>query len=83
MSEKVQGNQGVATVIWFSSAKGYGYLAREDGLKDLFVHYSNIAMEGFKTLKPGQKVSFELGANHKGEQAINVVILSEPEPEEK
>lgn len=68
-------------VCWFSAKKGIGFITRE-GEDDLFVHYSNIVATGFKTLKPGQKVSFELGENHKGPQAVNVVVVEEA-PEEK
>jgi len=68
---------------WFDSKKGIGFITKDDGSGDLFVHWSNIAMEGFKTLKPGQQVSYELGSNHRGEQAENVVVLSEPAESEE
>lgn len=58
-------------VKWFNDAKGYGFIAMEDG-KDLFVHYSAIVMEGRKTLKEGQSVTFEIAQGPKGPQAANV-----------
>jgi CspA family cold shock protein len=64
-------------VAWFDHRRGYGYVVRDNGEKDLFVHWTNIDMPGFKTLKPGQPVSFELGENHKGPQAVNVKVLGE------
>ena len=61
--------QGV--VKWFNDAKGYGFIATDEG-KDIFVHYSAIAMEGRKTLKEGQEVDFEIAEGPKGPQAANV-----------
>jgi CspA family cold shock protein len=61
------------TVKWFDGKKGYGYIT-EDGGKDIFVHYTAIKMQGFKTLKAGQKVSFEVKNTPKGLQADNVVL---------
>jgi CspA family cold shock protein len=61
-------------VKWFNDAKGYGFIATEEG-KDLFVHYSAIVMEGRKTLKEGQKVEFEVAEGPKGPQAANVQTL--------
>ena len=58
-------------VKWFDSKKGYGFITREDG-KEVFVHFSGIVSDSFKTLNEGQKVAFELGNGAKGEQAINV-----------
>ncbi len=66
MSEKQQG-----TVKWFNDAKGFGFISRENG-GDLFVHYSNIAGSGFKSLKEGQAVTFVEGAGQKGPQAEEV-----------
>lgn len=60
------------TVKWFNDDKGFGFIEREDG-KDVFVHHSAIAMEGFKTLKEGQKVSMEVTDGEKGPQAENVM----------
>ena len=72
-------NSKTGKVSWFDPKRGIGFIERDNGEKDLFVHWSNIAMEGFKTLQPGQIVSFELGENHKGEQAIEVMIIGEAE----
>ncbi len=62
----------IGTVKWFSNEKGYGFIARENG-EDVFVHFSAIAMEGYKTLVEGQKVEFEVVDGPKGAQAANVV----------
>ena len=62
-----------ATVKWFNDAKGYGFLTPNDGGKDLFVHMSEIQMEGFKTLKDGQSVAYSEGSSDKGPCATNVV----------
>ena len=59
------------TVKWFNDKKGYGFLSREDG-EDVFVHYSAIEKSGFKTLKEGQSVEFEIQDGPKGPQAVNV-----------
>ncbi len=61
-------------VKWFNDAKGYGFITPEDG-KDVFVHHSAIQGDGFKTLKEGQEVEFEITKGPKGEQATNVVKL--------
>ena len=61
-------------VKWFDSKKGYGFITREDG-KEVFVHFSGIVSDSFKTLNEGQKVAFELGNGAKGEQAINVTVI--------
>ena len=60
------------TVKWFNDAKGYGFITPEEGGKDLFVHFSNISGEGFKTLTEGSKVEFESREGTKGPEAINV-----------
>mgnify|MGYP003166305816 CR=1 FL=1 len=62
-------------VKWFDSKKGYGFITREDG-KEVFVHFSGIVSDSFKTLNEGQKVAFELGNGAKGEQAINVTVIT-------
>ena len=61
------------TVKWFNDSKGYGFLTPSDGGKDLFVHKSEIKMDGFKTLKEGQEVDFEEGVSDKGPCATNVI----------
>lgn len=59
-------------VKWFNNAKGYGFILPEGGGEDLFVHYSTIQMEGYKTLKAGQDVEFEVLEGPKGFHAVNV-----------
>ncbi|WP_062106832.1 cold-shock protein [Bacillus niameyensis] len=65
-------NQG--TVKWFNAEKGFGFIEVEGG-EDVFVHFSAITGEGFKTLEEGQKVSFDIVEGNRGEQAANVVKL--------
>jgi cold shock protein len=60
------------TVKWFNDAKGYGFITPDDGGEDLFAHFSAITMQGFKTLKEGQKVSFDVTQGQKGKQASNI-----------
>ena len=67
MSEQVEG-----TVKWFNEEKGFGFVERADGGKDVFVHHTGIVGEGRKTLSEGQKVSMEVVAGEKGPQAENV-----------
>ena len=69
MNERVTG-----TVKWFNGSKGYGFISREDG-EDVFVHYSAIQTEGFRTLDEGQRVEFTIEQGPKGLQATNVVSL--------
>ena len=64
------------TVKWFNDAKGYGFIAPENGGKDVFVHFSNITGEGFKTLTEGARVEFETREGQKGPEAANVTPLS-------
>mgnify|MGYP001078100671 CR=1 FL=1 len=60
------------TVKWFNAEKGFGFIEREDG-DDVFVHFSGIATDGYKTLEEGQKVEFDITEGQRGEQATNVV----------
>ncbi len=62
-------------VKWFNEEKGFGFITPDDGSKDLFVHHSEIQMEGYKSLKDDQKVEFEVGKGQKGPCAINVKPL--------
>lgn len=64
-------------VKWFNDAKGYGFITPEKGDKDVFVHFSAIQREGFKSLPDGAKVEFELGQGAKGPQANNVTVVGE------
>jgi CspA family cold shock protein len=62
------------TVKWFNESKGYGFISHENG-SDVFVHYSAIQGDGFRTLNEGDRVSFEIGEGPKGPHAINVTRL--------
>ena len=64
-------------VKWFNNAKGFGFIIPEDESEDYFVHYSSIAMDGYKTLKAGQTVSFEMIDGPKGTHAVNVSLLDQ------
>ena len=64
------------TIKWFSDQKGYGFITPEGGKKDVFVHFSALQGEGFKSLAEGQLVEFEITTGPKGEQAANVRKLS-------
>ena len=59
-------------VKWFNDSKGFGFITPDDGGDDLFAHFSEINMQGFKTLKEGQKVSFEIVDGKKGKQAAKI-----------
>jgi len=61
------------TVKWFNNAKGYGFILSSDGASDIFAHYSAINMDGYKTLKAGQEVSYDLVEGQKGLHATNIV----------
>ena len=69
MSERIQG-----TVKWFNAGKGYGFISREGG-EDVFVHYTALQAEGYRTLDEGQRVEFTIERGSKGLQASNVVAL--------
>ena len=78
-SDSCTENEGVrqlaeGTVKWFSNEKGYGFIEREGG-DDVFVHFSAIAMDGYKSLTEGQRVSFEVVQGDKGLQAANVMAV--------
>lgn len=60
------------TVKWFDNTKGYGFVSRENGGKDVFVHHSAIEGSGYKSLEEGQRVQFEVTQGPKGDQAVNV-----------
>ena len=63
------------TVKWFSDAKGFGFIAPDEGTGDLFVHHSGISGEGFRSLAEGMKVSYDTEAGDKGPRAVNVTPL--------
>lgn len=69
-------------VKWFNNAKGYGFILPDEGKGDLFVHYSAIDMEGYKTLKSGQKVSFDIVKGDKGLHATNIGFVGSEQIEE-
>ena len=62
------------TVKWFSNEKGYGFIARDDGSGDLFVHFSAVQGDGYRSLNEGDEVTFDVGEGAKGPQAQNVVV---------
>ena len=68
------------TVKWFNDAKGFGFIQPDGGGADAFAHFSAIQMEGFKSLKEGQRVDFELTQGAKGLMAANIQAASHPQP---
>ena len=70
MQDREQG-----TVKWFSAEKGYGFIQRDNGDKDVFVHYSEVNKEGYKSLDEGQRVEFDVTRGNKGFQAQSVELL--------
>jgi cold shock protein len=62
-------------VKWFNNAKGYGFIGRDDGGADVFLHYSVITLEGYKSLAEGDRVEFEITQGQKGPQAANVTKI--------
>ncbi len=71
----------IGKVKWFNNAKGYGFVLPEEGGEDLFVHYSAIQMEGYKTLKAGQEVQFDIAEGPKGLHAVNIQAAPGADPE--
>ncbi|MDH5632859.1 MAG: cold-shock protein [Gammaproteobacteria bacterium] len=67
----------LGTVKWFSNNKGYGFISPSEGGPDVFAHYSAIQMDGYKTLKQGQEVQFELNESPKGLQAANIMAAEQ------
>ncbi len=63
------------TVKWFNADKGFGFITPEDGGQDLFVHFSAIASQGYRTLDENQRVAFDVGRGQKGPQAENVRVI--------
>lgn len=70
------------TVKWFSNAKGYGFIAPDQGGDDIFAHFSSISMDGYKSLRQGQKVEYEVSQGPKGFLASAVTLDGEPEDKE-
>lgn len=73
--EEVRQRVPAGKVKWFNQSKGYGFIETEDG-QDVFVHYSDIVGEGFKTLDTGDEVEFEIASSDKGPKAAKVVVKS-------
>ncbi|GGD53693.1 MULTISPECIES: cold shock domain-containing protein CspD [Lacimicrobium] len=69
----------VGKVKWFNNAKGFGFIVPEDGGEDVFAHYSTIQMDGYRSLKAGQEVKFEVQQGPKGLHAENIELSDEPE----
>lgn len=67
---------GTGTVKWFNDTKGFGFITPDEGGADLFAHYSAINMNGFKTLKEGQRITYEITQGPKGNQAANIQEVS-------
>ena len=65
------------TVKWFNDQKGFGFISRE-GADDVFVHYNGITGDGFKSLREGEEVEFEITQGPKGDQAVNVTRVTDP-----
>jgi cold shock protein len=65
-------NMPTGTVKWFNNRKGYGFVVPDQGDEDVFIHFSSIQMDGFKTLKEGQKIAFEISEGPKGLHATNI-----------
>ncbi len=67
----------IGTVKWFNNTKGYGFVTHNSGDQDIFIHFSAITMEGYKTLKEGQKVQFDINEGPKGLHAANLQPFTE------
>src|ERR1051326_2611537 len=80
--QRLQGGEVMAhgTVKWFNDAKGFGFIEPEAGGEDVFAHFSAIQMEGFRTLKQGGRVRFEVVQGPKGQLAQNIAAIDMPEP---
>ena len=68
----------IGKVKWFNNAKGYGFVLPDNGGEDLFIHYSAIQMDGYKTLKAGQEIQFEIVEGPKGLHAVNIQDVGHP-----
>jgi CspA family cold shock protein len=77
MARSATATRQLGTVKWFNDAKGYGFITPESGGKDLFVHFSAILGEGFKSLKENDRVEFNAEAGTKGPQAVDVEVVGE------
>ncbi len=73
--DNVEDDMAVGTVKWFNAEKGYGFITPEDGSKDLFVHFSGIEGDGYKSLNEGQKVEYQPTQGQKGPQATKVRVV--------
>ena len=71
------------TVKWFNNAKGYGFVLSEDSGEDLFIHYSSIQMDGYKSLKAGQEVLYDVQQGPKGMHAVNIRASANPVGEDQ
>jgi len=67
----------IGTVKWFNNAKGYGFVTPEESGQDVFVHFSAITMDGYKTLREGQRVEFDIGHGPKGLHALKIQTVAE------
>ena len=77
MESSMESNRMTGTVKWFSRVKGYGFVAPDDGGKEIFVHFSGIEGEGYRNLEEGQKVTYTVEETPKGPQAVSVRAVAE------